>query len=64
MPDCPASGKSSHGINKVAMWEPVRYQEKGTQSSTGLQYPTDILDAGMLMLAMILMDLRLTLLIF
>jgi hypothetical protein len=35
MSDCPASGQSGTGMNKMPMPEPVLYWNKGTPSDTG-----------------------------
>ncbi len=48
MSDCPSFIQSGIGTNKMRMPEPVRYQNKGTWSGTGmLRYRTEIQDAGM-----------------
>ncbi len=48
MPDCPASGHSGTGINKMPMPEPVRYRNKGTQLGTrGAPVPVPDLDCWM-----------------
>ena len=47
MPDCPAFGQSATEQTKMLTLEPVQYQNKGTQSSTGmLPYRTERPDAG------------------
>jgi hypothetical protein len=54
MPDCPASDQSGTGLKKLTMPGIVQYRTKPRQSGIFLaRYPTEIIDAGMLMPALV-----------
>jgi hypothetical protein len=54
MPDCPASDQSGTGMKKLIMPGMIWYRTKPRQSGIFLvQYRTEIIDAGMPMLALV-----------